>query len=170
MAEDLIHLRVTVEDAIKKVTSALDSSLAKLNGRMWQTEATKAAINALTSLRVPIMIWSDNGRLGAAAGKAPVKNGWAGWFRAGEVYVDGIKDQMAEEDTATLANVKQSLEDAAKDVERVATKVAKTAKKAVIATGETVGKAAAAAAKPATIPLAFIAIGLVAVAVIMVKR
>jgi len=153
----------TIKDQAAKtsaaVLAALDGAVVKLDGRMWKTEATKAAANALRSLRPRVLDWQTHGKDAGAKGTPPPGGGWAGWFRAGEILTDGVTDLLEEGDRATLANVKQTLEDAAKDAERVAIKVSAT-----------VGKAAAAVAKPLTIPLALIAVGLVAVAVIMVKR
>lgn len=157
-----------VEDRIGEVENARDAAIVDLEGRWLQTDAVEASIRALKSLNGSIESWAAKGRNALPEGK-PGAGGWPGWISGGNHLLAGIADITDDATAETLANIEATAAGVRDDTVRVAKKAAATAEAAAQRASAAVGNAAGAIARPLTLPLAAIAVGLVAVAVIFVK-
>lgn len=168
-------LKAQVEERIRAVRDALDKAIGELDGRWWHTAATEAALGQLRgTLTTAIDAWVQSGESAANGTTPPGAGGWSGWLASGQNYINGIAEQAEWSSHATLDNIKQTAADIDRDAGKVAAQAVATVRRAAVATGKTVGETAGAViapvAKPLTLPLGFIAAGLVAVAFIMGGR
>jgi hypothetical protein len=159
---------------IVQVTAAHTGALTTLEGKFWKSSATEAAIGALKSLQPRMSDWASAGRDGARLNKPPYNRAnWQGWLDAGQIILDGVTDITEEADSATLAaiaeSVSSSTNETAQAAARVGQRAAQATQRVVRATAETVGTSAAAATRPLLLPLALVAVAIVALAVIKVK-
>jgi len=157
-----------VEDRIGDVNDTLNAAIYDLEDGIFHPPGTAATVERLKLMRGPIDAWAARGRK-ALPSSTPGVTGWPGWISAGDYFLQGIAAQRGMPAAETLANIEATAIGVKDTTVDYADKAGKVAERAVHRTAAAVGDAAGTVAKPLTMPLAFVAVGLVAAAVIFLK-
>lgn len=143
MADNIADLKKQVADNVSRVDRAYASELFQLDTKTFSflPQFTNAA-NAIKALKPTIAAWAKRGQDAAAAGTAPGANGWAGWVKAGQAFIDGFVDIKGSAGQYALADIKDTVKQApattAKAVKTTAKAAVVVASKAAEAVGDTV--------------------------------
>ena len=166
------QLLAQVNDRAGRVRDALKSSIAKCDGKFLGGKPASAAASALRALQPRVDSWATRGELAAKSGRAPMSSDgktpttWAKWIDSGEVFLSGINDITNEGLNTNLELIKTSVAEIPADTQRAVTTIAKTAATVVQETADVASSAASSLIRPLLLPLAIVAVGLVAFAVI----
>lgn len=138
-----LSLLEQVNKQISTVDSAAAAAISELENKWFPTDFEKSSASEIRGLKnSAIPAWAKLGRDAASADKLPGSNGWPGWLKAGEVFLQGIKDASDAADGAQLQAIIEVAKAAPAHVgEDITTAVRKTAK----FSGEIVGTVGAAA-------------------------
>ena len=169
------QLLAQVSDRAKRVKDQLKASIAKCEGKFMGGQPAAAAASALRGLQSRIDSWTIRGEMAARSGKLPMASdgktpiAWAKWLDSGEVFLQGINDITHEGVNTNLELIKTSVGEIPADTKKAVTAIAKTTATVVQSTADLAGSAAGSLIRPLLIPLAMVAVGLVAFAVIKTK-
>lgn len=166
------QLLAQVEDRAKTVLDALKRGIAACDSKFLGGQPAASAAAALRALTPKCENWATRGRLAAQRGVLPMAEdgktpiAWAKWIASGEAKIQGINEITGLGLTANLELIKESAAAIPADTKKVVTAIAKTTAKVVQETADVAGSAASSLIRPLLIPLAILAAGLVAFAVI----